>query len=77
MRDSTTVIDLTDLMRRGENEVEIRGEGGSEMACQVVRRYALPWALVPKEPGPLAFEIGYDRTKLAQEEVTQARARLR
>jgi hypothetical protein len=76
-RDVTAQIDLTELANRGENKIEIRGTGTGGMACQVVRRYALPWALVPKEPGPLALEVQYDRTIVPQDEIVQAKVRLK
>jgi hypothetical protein len=58
------------------NNVEIRFEGKGSLAYQVVGRYFLPWdEKAPAEP--LAIDVAYDRTRLAQDDIATATATIK
>ena len=55
------------------NAVEIRFEGKGGLAYQVVGTYFLPWDQKPANE-PLAIDVTYDRTRLAQDDIATASA---
>jgi uncharacterized protein YfaS (alpha-2-macroglobulin family) len=59
-----------------DNEIEIRFSGKGGLAYQIAGRYFVPWqqAITPE---PLAIEVKYDRTRLAQGEVVTGTATIR
>jgi uncharacterized protein YfaS (alpha-2-macroglobulin family) len=64
---------LKNVDSQGANNVRIRFEGKGSLAYQVVGRYFVPWdEKSVKEP--LAIDVTYDRTRLAQDEVVTATA---
>jgi len=56
--------------------VEIRFEGKGGLAYQVVGSYFLPWDQKPMGE-PLAIDVAYDRTRLAQDDIATASATVR
>jgi uncharacterized protein YfaS (alpha-2-macroglobulin family) len=58
------------------NNVEIRFSGSGGLAYQVVGRYFTPWESTPVEE-PLSIAVTYDRTKLAQNDIVTATAKVR
>ena len=60
----------------GANTVEIRFEGTGGLACQVAGRYFVPWSERPAGE-PLSIDVGYDRTRLAQDDIATATATVR
>jgi hypothetical protein len=60
----------------GDNEVELRFTGAGGMAYQIAGQYFLPWRAAGDRE-PLAIEVKYDRTRLAQDEVAKATATIR
>ena len=58
------------------NHLEIRFDGTGGLAYQVAGRYFVPWAGKPAKE-PLSIDVTYDRTKLAQNEIVTATARVR
>jgi uncharacterized protein YfaS (alpha-2-macroglobulin family) len=58
------------------NTVEIKFEGKGGLAYQVVGRYFLPWDKKP-ENEPLAIDVSYDRTHLAQDDIATATATIK
>jgi hypothetical protein len=58
------------------NTVEIRFEGKSSLAYQVVGSYFLPWDERPANEA-LSIDVAYDRTRLAQDDIATATATVR
>jgi uncharacterized protein YfaS (alpha-2-macroglobulin family) len=58
------------------NKVEIRFSGTGGLAYQVVGRYFTPWDAAPAEE-PMSIAVTYDRTKLAQNDIVTATAKVR
>ena len=56
-----------------ENEVEIRFSGEGGLAYQIAGRYFVPWREATT-PEPLAIDVRYDRTRLAQDEIVRGTA---
>jgi uncharacterized protein YfaS (alpha-2-macroglobulin family) len=54
-------------------EVELKLDGAGSLAYQIVSRAFVPWAGEPKSE-PLAIDIAWDRTKLAQNDLAKATA---
>jgi len=61
---------------RDSNAVQIRFDGSGGLAYQVVGRYFVPWDK-PAQAEPLAIDVAYDRTKLAQNDIATATATIR
>jgi hypothetical protein len=61
---------------RGANTVEVRFSGTGGLAYQVAGRYFVPWKERPARE-PLAIDVTYDRTRLAQDDVATATATIR
>jgi hypothetical protein len=60
----------------GDNQVELRFTGAGGMAYQIAGQYFLPWRAAGDRE-PLAIEVKYDRTRLAQDEMAKATATIR
>jgi len=58
------------------NEIEIRFSGKGGLAYQIAGRYFVPWQQVTTHE-PLAIEVKYDRTRLAQDEIVTGTAKVR
>ena len=67
---------LAGVAERGDNEVELRFLGEEGMAYQVAGRYFVPWR-ADGEDEPLAIDVRYDRTRLAQDEIVTGTATIR
>jgi len=61
---------------KDSNTVELKFEGKGGLAYQVVGRYFLPWDKKP-ENEPLAIDLAYDRTHLAQDDIATATATIK
>ena len=59
-----------------DNEVEIRFSGEGGLAYQIAGRYFVPWREATT-PEPLAIDVRYDRTRLAQDEIVRGTATIR
>jgi uncharacterized protein YfaS (alpha-2-macroglobulin family) len=59
-----------------DNEIEIRFSGKGGLAYQIAGRYFVPWQHVATHE-PLAIEVKYDRTRLAQDEMVTGTAKIR
>jgi hypothetical protein len=59
-----------------DNEIEIRFSGKGGLAYQIAGRYFVPW-LQATTHEPLAIQLEYDRTRLAQDEIVTAAAKIR
>jgi uncharacterized protein YfaS (alpha-2-macroglobulin family) len=59
-----------------DNEVEIRFSGEGGLAYQIAGRYFIPWQHAGALE-PLAIDVKYDRTRLAQDELVKAIATIR
>jgi alpha-2-macroglobulin-like protein len=59
-----------------DNEIEIRFSGGNGLAYQIAGRYFVGWGQAAS-PEPLAIDVRYDRTRLAQDEVVTGTATIR
>lgn len=64
---------LPHLSAEQDNQVELRFTGEGGMAYQIAGQYFVPWRKVVGQD-PLAIEVKYDRTRLAQNEVATATA---
>ncbi len=59
-----------------DNEIEIRFSGKGGLAYQIAGRYFVPWQQAATHE-PLAIEVKYDRTRLAQDEIVTGTAKIR
>ena len=59
-----------------DNEIEIRFSGKGGLAYQIAGRYFVPWQQVTSHE-PLAIEVKYDHTRLAQDEIVTGTAKIR
>jgi len=59
-----------------DNEVEIRFSGKGGLAYQIAGRYFVPWRQAATAE-PLAIDVKYDRTRLAQDQMVQGTATIR
>jgi len=62
-----------DVEAKTANEVAIRFDGKGGLAYQVVGRYFLPWTEKPAAEA-LSIDVSYDRTRLAQDDISTAAA---
>jgi uncharacterized protein YfaS (alpha-2-macroglobulin family) len=67
------VLPQTDADR--DNNIEIRFSGKGGLAYQIAGRYFVPWQHVATHE-PLAIEVKYDRTRLAQDEIVTGAAKI-
>ncbi len=58
-----------------DNEIEIRFSGKGGLAYQIAGRYFVPWQQTTTREA-LAIEVKYDRTRLAQDEIVIATAKI-
>ena len=65
-----------DVDARAPNAVEVRFNGEGSMAYQVAGRYFTPWTVKPVGE-PLSIDVGYDRTRLAPDQLVTATAAVR
>jgi uncharacterized protein YfaS (alpha-2-macroglobulin family) len=71
--DVMTLVDMSALATTGDHEVTLTFAGEGKVSYNLVARHHVPWASVPAEPtGPLAIELGYDRTSLVVDETVKA-----
>lgn len=77
--DVLQMIDLKELVKAGENAVEISVEGESSMMFQLAGKYFTPWADVDvkEEKKPIEVSVVYDRTKLAVNDLLKAKVNLK
>jgi alpha-2-macroglobulin-like protein len=59
-----------------DNEIEIRFSGKGGLAYQIAGRYFVPWQQMATHD-PLAIEVNYNRTRLAQDEIVTVTAKIR
>jgi len=57
------------------NTVEVKFDGKGGLAYQIAGRYFIPWTEKPANE-PLSIDITYDRTRLAQDDVATATAKV-
>jgi uncharacterized protein YfaS (alpha-2-macroglobulin family) len=65
-----------DIDANGTNVMELRFEGKGALGYQAAGQYFIPWDEKP-EKEPLSISVGYDRTKLAQDDIVGATATVR
>jgi uncharacterized protein YfaS (alpha-2-macroglobulin family) len=71
--DVMTLVDMSAIATTGDHEVTLTFAGEGKVSYNLVARHHVPWASVPIEPtGPLAIEVGYDRTSLVVDETVKA-----
>jgi hypothetical protein len=69
--DVLQVFDLKELTKRGENTVEIRYEGESNLYYQIVGKYFMPWRDKPAERKILDIDVEYNTTYLKVNDMVQ------
>ena len=71
--DVLRLVDLKDLTREGDNELEIRASGETNMMYQIVSRHYRPWKLVGGRPQKVIdIDLQYDRTDLKKDDILTA-----
>jgi len=67
--DIVRMVDASEVLREGSNEVALNFDGKGSLLYQVSARFYLPWELVPPVPAePLQVRVDYDRTELQTNE---------
>ena len=64
-------VDLAELHQAGENNVTLQYDGDGSLLYQIAERHYLPWAAdapAAADTGPLAINVDYDKTTLAQDD---------
>jgi hypothetical protein len=63
---SPRMIDISNAVRRGRNQIEIRRSSGSYASAQVVTSYYVPWQPAPLEPKTelLKLAIAFDKQEV-------------
>ena len=74
--------DVSKLLTPGVNTVRLDYEGQGATLYQIATRYYEPWVrddapAAPKETGPLAITVAYDKTTLAQDDTATVTATVR
>ena len=75
--------DLSKYLTAGVNTVRLSYAGQGSPLYQIAARYFLPWEgrddspAAPKETGPLAINVAYDKTTLAQDDTATVTATVR
>ncbi|OPZ87589.1 MAG: A-macroglobulin complement component [bacterium ADurb.Bin429] len=65
-------LDLTSLVKEGDNTLTLEYVGAGSLLYQITARYYLPWTVVEKMPemkAPLDITVQYDKTKLATDDI--------
>ncbi len=72
------IVDLKAYTHEGAHRVSLSFSGKGSMQYQIVGRYYVPWGRrVDAGPrDPLTIDVSYDRTRLAQDEIATAKARV-
>ena len=70
------VFPLPEQSAQSAQRVELRFEGKGGLAYQVVGRYFVPWGEKPVGE-PLSIDVAYDRTHLAQDDISTVTATVR
>ena len=74
--------DLSKFLSPGVNTIRLSYAGQGSPLYQIASRYYLPWVradgpAAPKETGPLAINVAYDKTTLAQDDTAVVTATIR
>ena len=72
--DVLQVADLRDVVRTGENSIDLALEGEGTYMYQIVGKYYLPWKDLPLSRPKLTIKVSYDRTTLSADDIVKARA---
>jgi hypothetical protein len=75
--DVMQLFDLKDVTNVGENTVEIKVEGKTNLMYQIVGRYFEPWKNEPAKQPVLNVSVDYDRTDLSTSDILRAKATLK
>jgi uncharacterized protein YfaS (alpha-2-macroglobulin family) len=77
--DVLQMIDFKDVVKTGDNEIEIAVEGESSMMYQLAGRSFTPWSSVEvkEEKKPIEVSVVYDRAKLAVNDILKAKVSLK
>ena len=71
-------VDCKDLVKEGDNKVEIKFQGEGTTLYQIVSRYYVPWTRIgPPRQELLSINVDYDKTKLATDDVVTAAVTIR
>lgn len=69
-------LNVSDLLRTGENRIEFLSDTEARLSYQVFVRYYEPWRDEPKAEGPLQIDVRYERPAIALNEALVATARV-
>jgi len=72
--DVLQVADLRNVVKTGDNSIDIALEGEGTYMYQIVGKYYVPWKGSPVSRPKLAIKVGYDRTTLSADDIVKARA---
>ncbi len=71
-------VDCKDLVKEGDNKVEIKFQGEGTTLYQIVSRYYVPWARIgPSREELLSIDVEYDKTKLSTDDMLTASVTVR
>jgi uncharacterized protein YfaS (alpha-2-macroglobulin family) len=72
-------VDVSDILREGDNAIELEYTGEGSLLYQVASRYYLPWHLAPtgQQQPPMQIDVAYDRTTLAQHDTAGVTVRVK
>ena len=71
-------VDCKDLVKEGDNKVEIKFQGEGTTLYQIVNRYYVPWTRIgPPREELLSIDVDYDKTELTTDDIVTANVTVR
>ncbi len=71
-------VDCKDLVKEGDNKVEIKFQGEGTTLYQIVNRYYVPWTQIrPARQELLSIDVDYDKTQLHTDDIVTAKVTVR
>jgi hypothetical protein len=73
-------VSLAELLKPGDNDIQLQYQGEGSLLYQIAERHYLPWQAAPRpRPGmePLALTVDYDKTTLAQDDTATVTVKIK
>ncbi|MGV8125317.1 MAG: hypothetical protein AB2L14_36690 [Candidatus Xenobiia bacterium LiM19] len=66
--------DLRDVVKNGNNEIDLIAEGEGTYMYQIAGKYYMPWKDGADSKPKLSIKVSYDRTSLSADDMVKASA---